>query len=351
MAKVAVVGGGIFGATTAVFAARAGHTVTLYEMREDLLQAASGINQYRLHRGYHYPRSPETARTALHGESFFREEYSEAIIDSGQHLYAIAREKSLVSKENYLAFCKELNLPYEVVDVPEIVNPDMVDVVIRGSEARFDPDMLREIVKRNLSTAGVDVQLNTHADRELLKPYDRVVVAAYADTNSLFATQEEFSNEYQFEVCEKPVVVLPPLFGQTDLVIMDGPFMCVDPLGVSGKYVLGNVVHALHAVNIGLEPKVPEIFEPLLNRGIIENPPVTNFDAFIETGASFIPMLREAKHIGSMYTVRAVLPRLERTDARPTLVSVLDDTYIKIFSGKIGNCVAAAQEAVKLMSS
>ena len=137
MAKIAVVGGGIFGATTAVFAARAGHQVTLYEMRDDLLQAASGINQYRLHRGYHYPRSKDTARAALHGESSFREEYREAIIDSGQHLYAIAKQKSFVSKEEYLSFCKELDLAYEVVDVPEIVNPDMVDVVIRGSEARF----------------------------------------------------------------------------------------------------------------------------------------------------------------------------------------------------------------------
>lgn len=50
-----------------------------------------------------------------------------------------------------------------------------------------------------------------------------------------------------------------------------------------------------------------------------------------------------------MYTVRTVLPRTEHTDARPTLVDALNDTYIKIFSGKIGNCVLAAQEAVALI--
>lgn len=349
MAKIAVIGGGVFGATAAVFAARAGHAVTLYEERGDLLQAASGINQYRLHRGYHYPRSSETADSALQAEQSFRQEYGEAIIDTGKHLYAIAKEKSFVSGEEYLAFCKKHNLAYEIVDVPEIVNPLMVDLVIRGVEARFDPDLLREAAKRNLSEAGVTVRLNTRSGAEISGQYDKVIVAAYANTNSVFSELGGPVTEYQYEVCEKPIVTLPSSFGQTDLVIMDGPFMCVDPLGTSGKYVLGNVVHAIHATNVGFVPVVPETIVPLLNRGIVQNPTVTNFAAFIEAGIPFIPLLREAKHIGSMYTVRTVLPRTEHSDARPTLVDMLDDTHIKIFSGKIGNCVFAAQEAVALI--
>ena len=175
------------------------------------------------------------------------------------------------------------------------------------------------------------------------------MVATYANINSLFYEHEGFE-QYQYELCEKPVVTLPSSFGQADLVY-GWSIHVRGSARYQWKYVLGNVVHAIHTVNIGLEPIVPTIFEPLLNHGIIKNPSITNFDAFIETGAPFIPMLREAKHIGSMYTIRTVLPRLERTDARPTLVSSLDDTYIQIFSGKIGNCVLAAQEAVALMSS
>ena len=59
--KVAVVGGGIFGAAAAIEIATLNVDVTIFEREHDLLQAASGINQYRLHRGYHYPRSTETA--------------------------------------------------------------------------------------------------------------------------------------------------------------------------------------------------------------------------------------------------------------------------------------------------
>src|SRR3989338_8270724 len=94
--KVAVVGAGLFGISTALELDRAGHTVTLFEKNSDILQAASGINQYRLHRGYHYPRSKETIQSALITEGSFRKEYGPAIIDGPEHYYCIAKEKSLV---------------------------------------------------------------------------------------------------------------------------------------------------------------------------------------------------------------------------------------------------------------
>jgi hypothetical protein len=349
MANVAVVGGGIFGSTAAIFAARAGHTVTLYEEKSDVLQAASAINQYRLHRGYHYPRSSETARSAIEAEKSFGVEYADAVIDGGRHLYAIAKENSLVSGKEFLAFCDAHGLSYNMVSIPEIVTPEMIEFVIEGVEARFDPDLLRTAVKKKLADAGVTVLLNTHAGVDIESKYDQIILAAYAGLN---AAVSEFTGElaeYQYEICEKPVVKLPEAFGQTDLVIMDGPFMCVDPLGTSGLYVLGNVVHAIHATNIGAKPDVPELIKPMLNAGIIKNPSVTNFDAFIASGTPYIPMLKDAVHVGSMFTVRTVLPRIEKTDARPTLVTMVDDKYIKIFSGKIGNCVLAAQEAVSLI--
>ena len=58
--KIGIVGGGIFG--VAIAAKLGKHfQVDLFEKNNDILQSASGINQYRLHRGYHYPRSMETA--------------------------------------------------------------------------------------------------------------------------------------------------------------------------------------------------------------------------------------------------------------------------------------------------
>jgi glycine/D-amino acid oxidase-like deaminating enzyme len=55
-AKIAVAGAGIYGATAAIRLAEQGHQVQMFDPL-GLLRAASAINQYRVHAGYHYPRS------------------------------------------------------------------------------------------------------------------------------------------------------------------------------------------------------------------------------------------------------------------------------------------------------
>ena len=349
MRRIAVVGGGIFGATAAIYAARAGYEVQLFEEQDRLLQAASGINQYRLHRGYHYPRSPETAHSARTADAFFRLEYAEAVIDEGRHLYAIARKGSKVSGREFLAFCDRQALQYECVEEPELLNLDLVELVVEGVEARFDPVILRSLVRRKLSRAGVQVHMGVHAGSWIRDQFDKIIVAGYASTNTIMAELGAPLQKYQFEVCEKPVVRLPASFGNVDIVVMDGPFMCVDPYGLSGTYVLGHVEHAIHMTSVSYEPIIPDELRPYLNRGLIRRPEHTNFAKFIESGSRFIPALSEAIHLGSMYTVRTVLADRDCDDARPTDVVAVDEKLIRIFSGKVSTCVEGAQRALGLI--
>ena len=179
-----------------------------------------------------------------------------------------------------------------------------------------------------------------------LKKYDFRVIATYANLNELLPQAKR--RDYQFELCEKPVVKLPREFHGQCLVVLDGPFMCVDPLGSTGNFVLGNVVHAIHQTNVGKKPEFDKKFKPLLNNGVIPNPPVTNFKKFIESGAQFIPCLAKAKHVGSMFTFRTVLPRLEKTDTRPTLITQVDRKTAAIFSGKFSSCVKAAEKVLAI---
>src|SRR3989344_3220224 len=111
--KIAVIGAGIFGSTVAINLAQHGFEVNLYEKNQDILSAASGINQYRLHRGYHYPRSKETALSSKYSAKSFVEEYGEAVIEQNEHYYVIAKTGSKVSAEEFLAFCRECDLEYE----------------------------------------------------------------------------------------------------------------------------------------------------------------------------------------------------------------------------------------------
>ena len=67
--RIAIVGGGIFGITASIILAK-NHQVELFEKNNELLQSASGSNQYRIHRGYHYPRSPDTVKDIIESETF-----------------------------------------------------------------------------------------------------------------------------------------------------------------------------------------------------------------------------------------------------------------------------------------
>ena len=86
-------GGGIFGTTSAVALANNGYQVELHEELEDVMMAASDINQYRLHKGYHYPRSKETAQECLKGLYTFKRKYERSVVYGDiEHYYAIASE-------------------------------------------------------------------------------------------------------------------------------------------------------------------------------------------------------------------------------------------------------------------
>ena len=342
--KIAVVGGGIFGCTTAWKLAKEGYDVTLYEKNNDIISQASYVNQYRLHRGYHYPRSKDTAIQSQWGEYGFLQEYGKAIVNGDvKHYYAIAKEDSKVSSKQYVEFLNDLHLEYKK-DKLNIIDKDSVSLVVKVKELLFDPDKLKRICWNKLNEYNVDVMLDTEYISSS-ETYNYVINSTYANLNQL--TTEDKQKDYQFELCEKPVVKLPKQYKNKSVVIMDGPFMCIDPLGDTGLHVMGNVVHAIHSTNVGKFPEYDSKFDGLLNKGIVKNPSITNIDKFIDSAKKFFIDIDKSEHIGSMYTIRTVLPNKDKDDARPTLVEKPDDKTFTIFSGKIGTCVSAAEEILE----
>jgi hypothetical protein len=148
---------------------------------------------------------------------------------------------------------------------------------------------------------------------------------------------------YQFEVCEKPVVKLPSKYKNKGIVVMDGPFTCIDPYSDTDYHVVGNVVHAIHSTNVGKYPEVDDSIKPFLNKGLIQNPTITKFPLFKESLKHFFG-IDEVEHIGSMYTIRTVLADRDFDDARPSIVKKESLGKYSVFSGKISTAVDTANE-------
>ena len=340
--KALVVGGGIFGTTAAISLSNNGYIVELHEELDDIMKCATGINQYRLHKGYHYPRSKKTAIECKEGLKTFKRKYKDSILNGNiEHLYSIASKNSLVSVNEYTDFLHDVKCNYKTIEpLPN------TDLTIKVDEELFDSKILYNLVKLKLKGNGVKVKLNKKTKKTDLKNYNITVIATYSKLNDLLDNKKE----YQYEVCEKPVVKLPKQYKNKSIVIMDGPFMCLDPYGQTEYHVLGNVVHAIHETNIGYKPKVSHLKE-YLNKGLIKNPQYTNINKFIETGKQFFENFDKLKHIGSLYTIRAVLKNRDFDDARPTLVCKEDKNIYSLFSGKIDTCVDATNKLLTLLKN
>ena len=338
--KCAVVGGGIYGVTVATKLAVSGYDVDLYESESQILKRASGINQYRIHRGYHYPRSVDTIKSCKTNEQSFIKYYNQSIVNGDiKHYYGIASEESLVTAEQYLSILDSVGLEWEIVDsLPNC------DLTIKVDEKLYDPDALRLVCIKRMYGLSINVRTDKKFDKQT--GYKHTIYSTYSSLN-------DFTNEkqdYQFELCEKPVLKLPDKYKNKSIVIMDGPFMCFDPYSDTGYHLAGNVVHAIHASNIGKEPKIPAVYKNYLNKGLIEKPKYTNIHRFIESSKRFFPDIEKSKYIGSMYTIRTVLPNKDETDERPTIITKQNENYI-LFSSKIGNCVDAASSVVYMIKN
>lgn len=333
--KVAVVGGGIFGVSSALKLCDL--DVTLFERNSDILSEASATNQYRLHRGYHYPRSIDTAISANKGTQTFVEEYPCEIPQTKQY-YAIASKNSKVSTEDYESFMKEVSLNYDVVDL-DLVSDINVDKVYLANETLFDPCELYKICKDRLDESDVELRLNTEFTPSMVDSYDYVVNCTYSNLNQI----NDDNQVYQFEVCEKPLLKLSDKYKGIGIVVMDGPFMCIDPYSDTDYHIMGNVVHAIHETNVGEYPIVSDELKSVLNKGLVRNPKVTNIDKFIESASEFFDM-EGVEHIGSMFTIRTVLANRDHDDARPSIVKKHNQKLYSIFSGKISTAVDTSSE-------
>lgn len=327
--KAAVIGAGIFGCLAAVELARAGLEVDLYERHGDILLGASRANQGRLHHGYHYPRVGVDMRP--HARRF-ADRFPDAIRSSTRHYYCVAAEGSAVTGAEYLDFCRRTGLPFHR-HTPSVVQAGTVAECVRVPESYVDIRALHGLLSSQMHRTRVRRHLNTAVTPEELG-HDWVVQATYGQPWGL---------PLRYEVCETALIRLGQHMAKLSFVVMDGDFVSLDPTG-RGTHMLYDVAHSVHAANVGTEPEIPEHLAPLIDRGVVHTRH-TRVDVMLQTLRRFLRGVGMPEYCGSMFTVRAVLPDVDSTDERPTLVE-RDGRVVWVLSGKICSAVTAAQRVV-----
>jgi len=230
-----------------------------------------------------------------------------------------------------------LGLPYEPVLQP-LVRRDTVDLTLRVDRESFiDLPELRAVLRREL--LAEDVTLRFHADilfEGLRRGYDWVVDATYGRYTS---------RPLRFELCEVALIRLGSQFAGLSFVVMDGPYVSLDPLAGTDLHMLYDVVNSVHHVS-DRPGDIPAAYVNLVDQGP-KRTSLTNVDRMEQTARQFLQGVGMPEYRGSLFTVRAVLPDVDDTDERPTLVEQ-DGNLITVFSGKICTAVSAAKRVAEL---
>ena len=362
--KLAIIGGGIFGAVVALKLAEAGLSATIFERREGLLLGTSLLGN-RLHYGFHYPRDEETARQCLRGYEEFRREFEAAIRPGVSNAYFIASGGSLTSPDDYLLFCRRLGLPFQIVE-PGAFRPTIENVSLGmlTEEVLYDVAVLRRLLTERLMRAGVEVRLGAGVDalrrlkgggfavetsRGDVASFDVVVNCSYAEVNHLTAQLGHAIETRQYEYAAVPIMEIDwPV--EASVTILDGPFVSLLPYGPRGQYLVAHVADQIIA------REDTRLMNPAWCDARTSPFASTDRQLWLESYlgrcCEFLPDLRAGRVLGFLKRPRMVVAGREDTDARRSFVTVHEPGYMSVFSGKIDHCFWIAEEVrSKLMSS
>lgn len=349
---LAIIGGGIFGATCALVLGRH-YVVTLFERHDDILSEASYANQYRHHMGYHYPRSQETINEIKTATADFERFYDPAIIRRYPSYYAIAREGSQVSSEEFLNVCDRAGLPYEhEYPSSDFLNPQAVSLCLKTPEAVYDYEVLKRFIRKTLNDAPaielclkqtvVGAHLNDQGQKVLtiaqgkqksMRSFDGVINATYANYNTLCGWLGFPQRELELRLKELPVIQLKTET-TCGITIMDGPFATLIPTGQPGIFTFGDVPLSIHETHVTNQSS-KELQQHLCQLR-------SRWPEMQQRCAEWMPVLKTARYLTSMFVILPVELAARATDARPTTITYHGSGCWSVFSGKIITSVSAA---------
>ncbi|MDE1462003.1 FAD-dependent oxidoreductase [Spartinivicinus poritis] len=252
--NVAIIGAGIYGCHLALSLKNNNINIDLYDMADDIFAGASTYNSFRIHKGYHYPRSSKTRNLCKKDEAEFVARYAELVQPESTNpkIFCVASDScTLIDFETMKIIMRGAGLPFDELSLQQLkyYGFENIEGGFIVNESILLVDKAKKWFKDQLEKAGVCLKLNTYLSEvqqrsaiELEvagKVYDFVINCTYNQSihyNSLMY-------KYHYDLCFSLVVASklnevykkPYSFG-----IFDGAYPSLEPFGYNDlpdKYV------------------------------------------------------------------------------------------------------------------
>lgn len=350
MYDAAVVGGGFFGCSIACHLARRMKSVVLFEQGEGLFGRASYANQARIHNGYHYPRSLNTAYRSHANFATFVQDYREAVVSDFTKLYCVSRHDSKVTPRQFERFCDIIGAPWKPArqEHVRLFDKRLIEAVYEVTEYAFNSTILRQIAERQLALAGVEVRTATSVESvETDGRTARIHLAgggeeqsryvfncAYAGMKYIPGLSEHCRTAIKVELTEMALITPPPELADVGVTVMCGPFFSVMPFPPRGLHTLSHVRYTPHCSWVESDASA---MDPRRAVGSYAGGSRSRY--MLNDSQRYLPGLAKAKIVDSLWETKAILLRNELDDGRPILMerSETAPNVYSIMGGKLDN--------------
>lgn len=339
--RIAVIGGGIFGASAAIELAE-NCNVSLLERHSSLLSEATFHNQWRHHSGFHYPRSLETVREIQATREDFETAYGRTAIREITSYYCTSASGREITRERYIESCRMAGLDFAIADPPEgVLDKTQVDLCLRTDEGVFNYPEIRKIIEQKLrSFPTLETRLNADVigaelaagGRKVLRirsgnrvrnePFDYVINATYANTNLLATWLGLPLQRLRFDLCEMLVMELP--LAPVSLTVLDGPFTSLVGTGEPGIFILSHIHESVLCSDVPADGLPPKWSGWRSNRANL-----------LRQCSRYLPVLKDGRVLESRLATRTVQAFSEDYDGRPTVITDHGFGCWSLLGGKI----------------
>ena len=335
-AKVAIIGAGWYGCHLGMMLDAMGCDVNIFEKNSDILQEASGNNQFRLHLGFHYARHNRTRIQSRDGYARFTERYPSLSKPIENNLYVVPKYDSLIDFDTYRLIMFSSGIHFQELrrnEWPEYLKD--VDGVLKVDEHVLLIQKARNHFKQKL---GERIRLNTKVT-STLQCKDKVDVNGEPFDFVIDATWGHLTN-IDYDCFYEPTLLLYYRYkGEGEypaITMVDGPLCSIYPTEEENIYTLSSVKHTpLGKFDTSQEAKnrLQQFTNDELKQKIVE------MEAHIK---QFVPDFNDKfEYVAPQLNIKTKL--LGEHDDRSCYVKT-QDRVISVFSGKIDTIFFAAQK-------